>query len=689
MEKFNFAYLVFCASMLFACQAKAQYSGVAYLGNVPQVGETVGVPVQIELENYDALASDPNGDGANFNDNVDDIPPGGMGTYYDNSPGGSENGNSVRATSDVDIEEGGTGAVLTDVRPGEYTIYTIDVLTAGTYHMGVNYKHGGTSKDIKVYMHNADGTGKTLIYNSLPEDGLPQADYETTDNLGSFSLPAGRILIRFRTLDTGPRFDYFTLTLDSPDDVEPEGYAGVAFQDNIPQLGVTPGVPVQIESEHYDALSADPNGDGANFNDDTDDIPAGMGTYYDDSPGGSADGNPVRATSDVDIKAGGTGNVVTDVKPSEYTIYTVNVVTAGTYYFGLNYKHSGISKDVKLYTHNADGTGKTLVYDSTPDDGLPQSDYVTVDSLGSFDLEEGLLLIRLRTLDSGPSFDFMTFTLAEPVEPQAYAGVAYQGNIPQLGEVLGVPVQIECENYDALGSDPNGDGANFNDPTDNIPTGAMGTYYDNSSGGVADGNTARATSDVDIAAGGTGNVVTDVRPNEYTIYTVNVVTAGTYQFGLNYKHGGMSKDIKLYTHNADGTGKNLIYDSVPDDGLPQNDYTTVDSLGSFELEEGPLLIRLRTLDAGPSFDFMTFTLTDIVNSTEEAGGRSNTLKVFPNPAANGLFNVDVAFNEKWVVYSFTGAKVLEGVGSEVNLSTFPRGTYILKTPRAVVKLFSK
>ena len=688
MRKINFTSFVFGLLTLFSFQAQAQYSGVAYQSNIPQVGETVGAPVIIELENYDALSSDPNGDGANFNDSNDDIPAGGMGTYYDDSPGGSENGNFLRPNSDVDIEEGGTGAVLGDVRSGEYTIYTINVVTAGTYHMGVNYRHGGSSKDIKVYSHNVDGTGKTLLYNSLPDDGLPPVEYETTDNLGSFALPAGPLLIRFRSLDAGPRFDFFTLTLDTPDGGgEPEGYVGVAFEGNTPQLGVTPGVPVQIECENYDALGAAPNGDGVNFNDNTDDIPTeGMGTYYDDSPGGSADGNPVRATSDVDIKAGGTGNVVSDVKPSEYTIYTVNVVTAGTYYFGLNYKHGGTSKDVKLYTHNADGTGKTLVYDSAPDDGLPQSDYVTTDSLGSFELEEGPLLIRLRTLDSGPSFDFMTFTLAEPVGPVAYAGVAYQGNIPQLGAERAIPVLIECENYDALGADSNGDGANFNDPTDDIPATGMGTYYDNSPGGSADGNSVRATSDVDIKAEGTGNVVSDVKPNEYMVYTVNVVTAGTYYFGLNYKHGGTSKDIKLYTHNADGTGKTLIYDSVPDDGLPQSDYVTTDSLTSFDLEEGPLLIRLRTLDSGPSFDFMTFTLADIIDSTDDAIWRANALKVFPNPASNGVFNVSI--EGKWDVYSLSGAKVLEGTGNEVNLSSFPKGVYILKTPFVSRKLIS-
>jgi len=214
MGKFNFTSVVFCLSMLCAFQAQGQYSGVAYQGVTPQVGVTPGVPVQIELENYDALSSDPNGDGANFNNNIDDIPAGGMGTYNDKSAGGVAGGNSVRTNSDVDIEAGGSGNVITAVQGQEYTVYTINVVTAGTYSLGVNYRHGGTSKDIRVFSHNTDGTGKTLLYDS-GATGLPaQAVYATVD-LGSATLPAGPLLIRFRSLDAGPRFDFFTMTLEA------------------------------------------------------------------------------------------------------------------------------------------------------------------------------------------------------------------------------------------------------------------------------------------------------------------------------------------------------------------------------------------------------------------------------------------------------------------------------------------
>ena len=287
------------------------------------------------------------------------------------------------------------------------------------------------------------------------------------------------------------------------------------------------------------------------------------------------------------------------------------------------------------------------------------------------------------------NFVFCLLTLFAFQAQAQYFGVAFQGNTPQIGETVGEPVKIELEYYDALSSDPNGDGANFNDNTDDIPPGVMGTYNDKSFGGSTDGNPIRVDSDVDIEAGATGAVIAGTQGQEYTIYTVNVVNPGTYHMGVNYLHGGTSKDIKLFSHNVDGTGKTLLYDSIPDDGLPATggEYITTDNLGSFDLPAGPLLLRFRHLDAGPRFDFFTLTLDDIIDNTEDEILKANALKAFPNPASNGIFNVNI--EDEWDVYSSVGAKVLEGAGSEVNLSNFPKGIYILKTEYASMKLISK
>ena len=467
-------------------------------------------------------------------------------------------------------------------------------------------------------------------------------------------------------------------------------YTGVAYLGNIPQIGETVGAPVQIELENFDALAGDPNGDGANYGAAAAPLTAGA-TYWDKSPGGSDMGNPIRTGSDVDIEAGATGAVIAGTQGQEFTVYTVNIVTAGIYHMGVNYLHGGNSKDIRLESFNIDGTGRIDLFNTLDTDGLPATDgeYITTDNLGSFELPAGPLLFKFVHLDAGPRFDYFTLTLDEEimVGNPAYSGVAYQGNVPQLGATVGEPVQIEFENFDALSDAPDGDGANFNDETDDIPVGEIGTYYDDSPGGSEDGNPVRTDSDVDIKAAGTGAVVSDVKPNEYTIYTVNVVNPGLYHMGVNYKHGGTSKDIKVYSHNVDGGEKTLLYDSTPDEGLPPSDYETTDNLGSFELAAGPLLIRIRTLDTGPSFDFFTITLDEIISSTENEALEANALKVSPNPAINGVFNVNT--EDEWSVYSLSGAQILQGKGNRVDLSNFAKGVYILKTPYTSTKLISK
>ena len=168
-----------------------------------------------------------------------------------------------------------------------------------------------------------------------------------------------------------------------------------------------------------------------------------------------------------------------------------------------------------------------------------------------------------------------------------------------------------------------------------------------------------------------------------------MVNAGTYHMGVNYLHGGSSKDIRLYRHNIDGTGKTPLHDTLEDEGLPPTDgeYMTTDNLGSFELPAGPQLLRFRHLDAGPRFDYFTLTLEEISSTSTSDLSNANALKAYPNPSSNGVFTVDI--EGEWSVYSLVGAKVLEGAGSRVDLSTSPRGVYYLRTPTASVKLISE
>jgi hypothetical protein len=286
------------------------------------------------------------------------------------------------------------------------------------------------------------------------------------------------------------------------------------------------------------------------------------------------------------------------------------------------------------------------------------------------------------------NFIFCLLTLFSFQVQAQYTGVAYQGNVPQIGETIGVPVKIELENYDALASDPSGDGANYGAAASPLTAGA--TYWDKSPGGSDSGNPIRFSSDVDIEAGATGAVIAGAQGQEFTVYTVNIVNAGTYHMGVSYLHGGTSKDIRLESFNIDGTNRIDHFNTLDDGGLPPTDgeYVTADNLGNFELPAGPLLLKFQHLDAGPRFDFFTLTLEEISTSTKDEE-LANAIEAFPNPAVNGIFNVNI--EGEWDVFSTVGTKVLKGEGNRVDLSTFPKGVYVLRTLEtgASVQLISK
>ena len=272
-------------------------------------------------------------------------------------------------------------------------------------------------------------------------------------------------------------------------------------------------------------------------------------------------------------------------------------------------------------------------------------------------------------------------------QAQDYTGVPYLGNAPQIGETVGVPVTIEFEFFDALASAPNGDGANYGAAA--APLVAGGTYWDKSPGSETGGNPIRQGSDVDLEAGATGAVVAFTQGQEFTVYTVNVVNAGTYHMGVNYLHGGSSKDIRLESFQANGTNRVQLYTTLDDESLPPTDgeYLTTDNLGSFFLPAGTLLLKFVHLDAGPRFDFFTITLDEIDTTNTEDEELANEFKIFPNPTTNNVFTLNMEV--EWDVYNLVGAKVLEGTGSNVDLSEFPKGIYMLKTPFTTRKLISK
>lgn len=237
-----------------------------------------------------------------------------------------------------------------------------------------------------------------------------------------------------------------------------------------------------------------------------------------------------------------------------------------------------------------------------------------------------------------------------------------------------IPGTIELEDYD-LG----GQGFAFSD----LDVGNSGGAYRTENG-----------DNVDISVGGTNFVLNDLRPNEFTRYTINVIESGVYEMIVNYRtFSNTSKSLATYLLPKDlSSSTELFYDrgGSSTSGIIRSE----DNNGSvvflnyqsteFNLNAGVAVLEFRIPQGGngPSYDNIILNKIESL-SIENITNSSENLKIYPMPSKYGIFNLSIP--SKWEVYSFLGAKIAEGNGVYVDISYFSKGMYLLKTDRGITK----
>lgn len=309
----------------------------------------------------------------------------------------------------------------------------------------------------------------------------------------------------------------------------------------------------------------------------------------------------------------------------------------------------------------------------------------------------------------------IAFIGLQSTNAQDYLGTPFGGVATKIGTAVGTADKLELENFDSIGTFA--DGFNIGG---NMSASAFGTYWDKSTaagGGVGNnaGNdeagTYRPAGEVDIAGvtyedGTTGHVLTGNQGGEYTLQTIEVVTAGTYHLNLHFKSFGSGKkyQVFLYAKNnlaapnkvlfnassADAPDGTLVSTKVDDGDPSTEDYIYRDSQDSkpFELTTGEWIVQARTLDGGPTFDYIAFTLDEEATaSIDEDQLLGSKLSAYPNPSDGGLFTLSL--DSKWEVYNVLGVKMVAGEGTSVDLSRFSKGVYMLKTAYTTKTLITK
>jgi len=318
-----------------------------------------------------------------------------------------------------------------------------------------------------------------------------------------------------------------------------------------PSTGPTPysGTPVplpgRIEAENYDK--------------------GGEGVAYHDTTSGNSSGK--YRSDDVDLQTctdAGCGYKVKTAVASEWLIYTVNVLKAGSYTISARVSSAGGGGNFHIESNGTNLTG-TLTVPNTGD----WENWQTVKKT-SVSLSAGTQQFKLVMDSTGSSGLTGNFNWIEVTSESTVGG----GPTPFSGSPALIPGRIEAENYDK-----GGEAVAYHDTT----AGNAGGLY--------------RTDDVDLQTcsdtGGGYKVKTAVA-GEWLIYTVSVNQSATYTISIRVSSGGGGGTFHLEVDGADVTGTM----TVPDTGGWES-WKTVSKTG-VALAAGTHLLKLKMDSTGSS-----------------------------------------------------------------------------------------
>jgi hypothetical protein len=242
---------------------------------------------------------------------------------------------------------------------------------------------------------------------------------------------------------------------------------------------------------------------------------------------------------------------------------------------------------------------------------------------------------------------------------------------------------IEFEDFDL--------GANANLTVN--PTGVAPFGYSDNSAGVASGSTYRVT-DVDIvinsaaqtAPTGNGLEIGGMTATEYAYYTIQIATSGSYRLDVTHRVSSAKNLSVALLNPADLTAINTpVVTSMPSTlGVYATNPTS-----AFDICAGTYVLKIAfTGGAGPVYDSFTVSYVGALVGTCNLGvnklDAKSEFKVYPSSSKDGRFNL--SDSTKWEVYSISGAKVKQGEGELIDISSAAKGVYILKTDSVTKKI---
>ncbi len=494
--------------------------------------KAVTLPARLEAENYDN-----GGEGVAYHD----VEPENLGKAY-------------RTAEGVDVETANGITNIGYIRAGEWTEYTVNVPTAGTYPATFRVAGWGDGRKIDV---SVDGAPKATV--AVPNSGSYTAFKTVTVPL---ALEAGTKTIRLTFNTDKQNLDYIdfgaTTTTVTPTptvtgSVTPQPGGQAAYHGP----HVLPGT---VQAEDFDI-------GGQNV------------AYWDSTTENKAKTNNAayadRGNEYVDAETvGGISNLAW-VTNGEWTEYTVDVSAAGSYTATFRVGSWANGRKVVLTVDGAPGC--TIAVPNT-------GSYTAYQEVTApLSLAAGTHVIRLTFQGDGMNVDWFrvgdgtggpepTVTQTPVVTPTP-TPIANGSQAPYKNLVA--PGRVEAEDYDTGGEDV--------------------AYHDTTA--ENQGQAYRLSEGVDVDAGGTTHIGY-VQSGEWVEYTVNVPTAGTYPTGFRVGSWYPELGARTIAVSVNGAAKGTV--NVPLTGSDKAYQTVTVPLA---LDAGAQTIRLTFNGARQNLDW--------------------------------------------------------------------------------------
>ena len=334
----------------------------------------------------------------------------------------------------------------------------------------------------------------------------------------------------------------------------------------------------------------------------------------------------------IEARTGGVYNLG-ELESKEFTRYTINVEKAGLYDMDCYVASANSNGRFHL---NVNGVNKSGTISVTGNGGWGDNGFAKL-TVPNIPFSVGENLFELRIENGGFNIDRFEFRKAAP-----YAGTPFNGPHD-------VPGKVEAEDFD---------------------NGGQGVAYYDTTPVNQGGNNYRQGESVDIEYNSSTGVrnISHTAAGEWLKYTLNVTKSGIYDVTVRVATGnGSSGSLSMTFDDL------YLFPSVSATTASWTTYTSV-TLQGVELMEGTHVMTV-TIGGNINIDRYQFDLVEEFIATSQPELRDSGIALYPNPTT-GMVHLDMPANIK--IYNVQGALLKTVSGSQVDLSAYAAGVYILQ-----------